>query len=49
MEHEYFPRYQPRSKFERWLDDRLPFTRLLYDSFVAYPIPRNLKIGRAHV
>ena len=20
----------------KWLDDRLPFTRLLYDSFVAY-------------
>jgi ubiquinol-cytochrome c reductase cytochrome b subunit len=42
MQHDYFPRYAPRSKVGRWFDDRLPFTRLLYDSFVAYPIPRNL-------
>jgi ubiquinol-cytochrome c reductase cytochrome b/c1 subunit len=42
MQHDYFPRYAPRSKFGRWFDERLPFTRLLYDSFVAYPIPRNL-------
>jgi ubiquinol-cytochrome c reductase cytochrome b subunit len=42
MSHDYFPRYQPRSRVGRWFDDRLPFTRLLYDSFVAYPIPRNL-------
>ncbi len=40
--HEYFPRYTPRSRIGRWLDERLPVTRLLYDSFVAYPIPRNL-------
>ncbi len=31
-----------RSRFGRWFDDRLPVTRLVYDSFVAYPIPRNL-------
>jgi len=42
MEHEYFPRYQPRSAFGRWFDSRLPVTRLVYDSFVAYPVPRNL-------
>ena len=42
MQHDYFPRYQPRSGIGRWFDERLPFTRLLYDSFVAYPIPRNL-------
>ena len=42
MQHDYFPRYAPRSKVGRWFDERLPFTRLLYDSFVAYPIPRNL-------
>ena len=29
-------------RFGRWFDERLPFTRLMYDSFVAYPIPRNL-------
>jgi ubiquinol-cytochrome c reductase cytochrome b subunit len=42
MQHDYFPRYQPRSRIGRWFDDRLPATRLVYDSFVAYPIPRNL-------
>ncbi len=42
MQHDYFPRYQPRSGFGRWFDSRLPVTRLFYDSFVAYPIPRNL-------
>jgi len=42
MNHEYFPRYAPRSGIGRWFDERLPATRLVYDSFVAYPIPRNL-------
>jgi ubiquinol-cytochrome c reductase cytochrome b/c1 subunit len=42
MQHDHFPRYQPRSGIGRWFDERLPATRLLYDSFVAYPIPRNL-------
>jgi ubiquinol-cytochrome c reductase cytochrome b/c1 subunit len=42
MAHDYFPRYEPRSKVGRWFDERLPATRMLYDSFVAYPIPRNL-------
>src|SRR5687767_8944298 len=42
MQHDYFPRYAPRSKVGRWFDERLPATRLMYDSFVAYPIPRNL-------
>src|SRR4051794_4363485 len=40
--HDHFPRYEPRSRIGRWFDERLPATRLLYDSFVAYPIPRNL-------
>ena len=26
----------------QWLDARLPLPRLVYDSFVAYPVPRNL-------
>jgi quinol-cytochrome oxidoreductase complex cytochrome b subunit len=42
MQHDYFPRYQPKTGIGRWLDARLPATRLLYDSFVAYPVPRNL-------
>jgi len=42
MQHDYFPRYAPKTRFGRWFDDRLPATRLAYDSFVCYPVPRNL-------
>jgi ubiquinol-cytochrome c reductase cytochrome b subunit len=42
MQHDHFPRYAPKSGIGRWFDERLPATRLMYDSFVAYPIPRNL-------
>ncbi|HSM42570.1 MAG TPA: cytochrome b/b6 [Afifellaceae bacterium] len=34
--------YTPNTAFERWLDARLPLPRLMYDSFVSYPVPRNL-------
>ncbi len=34
--------YEPRSGFTRWLDKRLPIIRLTHDSFVVYPVPRNL-------
>jgi ubiquinol-cytochrome c reductase cytochrome b subunit len=34
--------YEPKSGFGKWLDERLPLPRLMYDSFVAYPVPRNL-------
>jgi ubiquinol-cytochrome c reductase cytochrome b subunit len=34
--------YEPKSGFGKWLDARLPLPRLVYDSFVAYPVPRNL-------
>ena len=34
--------YQPRSAFMKWLERRLPIASLIYDSFVAYPTPRNL-------
>src|SRR5262245_50741125 len=34
--------YEPKSAFTRWLDSRLPVMRLVHDSFVAYPTPRNL-------
>jgi len=34
--------YEPKSGFTRWLDARLPVMRLVHDSFVAYPTPRNL-------
>ncbi|GGD28253.1 cytochrome b [Aureimonas glaciei] len=34
--------YVPENGFMRWLDARLPLPRMVYDSFVAYPVPRNL-------
>lgn len=34
--------YVPTSGFGRWLDARLPLPRMVYDSFIAYPVPRNL-------
>ncbi len=34
--------YTPGTAIERWIDARMPLPRLMYDSFVAYPVPRNL-------
>ncbi|MEO0545545.1 MAG: cytochrome b N-terminal domain-containing protein [Pseudomonadota bacterium] len=34
--------YQPSNGFMKWMDARLPLPRLMYDSFVSYPVPRNL-------
>ena len=34
--------YTPKTGIERWFDERMPLPRLMYDSFVAYPVPRNL-------
>ena len=34
--------YTPKTGFERWLDARLPIVRLVHDSAVSYPVPRNL-------
>ncbi|TPW32880.1 cytochrome b [Pararhizobium mangrovi] len=34
--------YAPRSGFTKWIDTRLPLPRLMHDSFVSYPVPRNL-------
>ena len=34
--------YVPKLGIAKWLDARLPLPRLMYDSFVAYPVPRNL-------
>jgi len=36
------PTYHPRTRFEKWLDQRLPIIGLAYTSMVAYPTPRNL-------
>ncbi len=34
--------YTPSNGFSKWMDERLPLPRLVYDSFIAYPVPRNL-------
>lgn len=34
--------YTPKTRLGRWFDARMPLPRLVYDSFVAYPVPRNL-------
>ena len=34
--------YNPGSGVEKWLDKRLPVVRLMYDSFVDFPTPKNL-------
>jgi ubiquinol-cytochrome c reductase cytochrome b/c1 subunit len=37
-----FSTYKPGSRFERWIDSRLPVIRFAHDTAVSYPIPRNL-------
>ena len=34
--------YQPKSNFEKWLDERLPIARLMHGQFVDFPTPRNI-------
>ncbi len=34
--------YQPKSKPEQWLDERLPVLRMAHGQFVDFPTPRNL-------
>ncbi len=34
--------YEPKSGFEKWIDTRLPLPRLVHDSFVDFPTPKNL-------
>ena len=34
--------YVPGTGVEKWLDQRLPIVRLMYDSFVDFPSPKNL-------
>ncbi|WP_099864504.1 cytochrome b [Pararhizobium haloflavum] len=34
--------YVPSSGVGKWVDSRLPLPRLMHDSFVSYPVPRNL-------
>jgi len=35
-------KYVPVNGVMKWLDVRLPLPRLVHDSFIAYPVPRNL-------
>jgi len=39
---EHHSSYVPSTGFGRWLDARLPIMRLMHDSAVSYPVPRNL-------
>jgi ubiquinol-cytochrome c reductase cytochrome b subunit len=32
----------PPTGNRKWIDSRLPLPRMMYDSFVSYPVPRNL-------
>ena len=34
--------YNPGTGIEKWIDKRLPLPRLVYDSFVDFPTPKNL-------
>ncbi|HEX5999412.1 MAG TPA: cytochrome b N-terminal domain-containing protein [Hyphomicrobiaceae bacterium] len=34
--------YQPASRVEKWLDERLPIPRMMHGQFVDFPTPRNL-------
>ncbi|MET3648686.1 ubiquinol-cytochrome c reductase cytochrome b subunit [Phyllobacterium ifriqiyense] len=36
------PTYTPNTGIERWFDARMPLPRMVYDSFIVYPVPRNL-------
>ena len=34
--------YKPNTGIEKWIDTRLPVVRLVHDSFVDFPVPKNL-------
>ena len=34
--------YEPKSRFSKWMDERLPIGRLMHTQFVDFPTPRNL-------
>ena len=34
--------YEPKSRFGKWMDERLPVGRLMHTQFVDFPTPRNL-------
>jgi hypothetical protein len=41
--------FQPRGRYTKWLEARLPAFGLMHSSFVVYPTPRNLCMrGQKH-
>jgi ubiquinol-cytochrome c reductase cytochrome b/c1 subunit len=34
--------YIPKSRFSKWMDERLPIARMMHGQFVDFPTPRNL-------
>lgn len=34
--------YNPKSRIEKWVDERLPLPRMMHGQFVDFPTPRNL-------
>ena len=34
--------YRPKTRIEKWLDDRLPLPRMMHGQFVDFPTPRNI-------
>ena len=34
--------YEPKTGFERWLDQRLPLIRFANDTIITFPTPKNL-------
>jgi len=34
--------YEPKTRFGKWMDDRLPVGRVMHSQFVDFPTPRNL-------
>src|SRR5688572_24916650 len=45
MSVEHTSAYEPHTGVEKWVDSRLPLPRMMYDSFIAYPVPRNLNFA----
>ena len=39
--------YNPKPGIGQWFDARLPLPRLVHDSFISYPVPRNLNYAYA--
>ncbi|WP_375673122.1 cytochrome bc complex cytochrome b subunit [Bartonella sp. TS82HLJMH] len=37
-----FPPYCPKNALARWFDKRFPLPRFFYNTFVIFPVPRNL-------